>query len=130
MLATARAAAEQRFTAQTTGYLTAEAIERLSELATGGGLLAELKADPGPLGLETLLGEVDKRWTSCRVRVTGLPPALFADVSEKLLAAWRARAATQYPSDLQIMAEPVRLTLLVALCWVRTAEIPTAWSTC
>jgi hypothetical protein len=48
-------------TAQTTGRLLGEAIDRLEELAAGRGLLAELKADPGPLGLETLLSEVDKR---------------------------------------------------------------------
>ena len=120
LLATARAAAEQRFCVQTTGRLTAEAIERLEELAAGRGLLAELKADPGPLGLETLLGEVEKL---SRARAIGLPPTLFADANEKLLAAWRARAATQYPSDLQVMAQPVQLTLLAALCWVRTAVI-------
>lgn len=53
----------------------------------------------------------------------GLPPDLFASASEKLVAAWRVRAATQYPSHFQAMAQPVRLTLLAALCWQRAAEI-------
>jgi hypothetical protein len=57
------------------------------------------------------------------VRSIGLPPTLFADVSDKLVAAWRTRATTQYPSDLQIMARSMRLTLLAALCWLRAAEI-------
>ncbi|TMD97619.1 MAG: Tn3 family transposase, partial [Chloroflexi bacterium] len=86
----------------------------------GRGLLAELKADPGPLGLETVLTEIDKLG---QVRSIGLPAALFTDASEKLIAVWRARAARQYPSDLRAMAAPVRRTLLAVLCWVRTAEI-------
>ena len=128
VLAAGRADAEQRFCAQTVERLSAEAIERLEELAGAGredgaggrGLLAELKADPGPLGLETLLTEIAKLG---RVRAMGLPPDLFASASEKLVAAWRVRAATQYPSHFQAMAQPVRLTLLAALYWQRAAEI-------
>ena len=78
LLAAARATAEQLFCARTTGRLPADAIERLEDLAGGRGLLAELKADPGPLGLETLLGEVDKL---PRARAIGLPPTLFIDAS-------------------------------------------------
>jgi hypothetical protein len=130
LLGTARTASEQRFCVRTVERLPAEAIDRLEELfaagpgnvgiAGGRGLLAELKADPGPLGLETLLTEIDK--LGC-VRAVGLPKDLFADASEKLLIAWRARAAMQYPSDLQAMATPLRRTLLATLCWVRAAEI-------
>ncbi len=36
------------------------------------------------------------------------------------MAAWRSRAARMYPSD---FAEPVRYTLLAALCWTRQAEL-------
>jgi len=85
-----------------------------------GGLLAELKSDPGRLGLKTLLGEIDKLE---RVRAVGLSDELFADVSEKLLGSWRARAAKLYPSDLRASPPAVRLTLLAALCSVRTAEL-------
>jgi hypothetical protein len=127
VLAAARAEAEQRFCAQTVARLSPEAIERIEELSgagrpdvAGGRLLAELKADPGPLGLETLLTEIAKLG---RVRAIGLPQDLFAGVSKKLVTARRARAATQYPSHLQGMAQPVRLTLLAALCWQRAAEI-------
>ncbi len=94
------------------------------ETASGrGGLLAELKADPGQVGLETLLREIDKLTA---VRALGLPAGLFADASEKLVEAWRARAARSYPSDLRAAPLPVRLTLLTALCWVRAAEITDA----
>jgi len=128
ILRAARAAAEQRFCSRTVARLPEQAVQRLAELvedargddAGGRGLLEELKADPGPLGLETLLAEINKL---ARVRLVGLPTALFADASEKLLLAWRARAAAQHPSDLQVMGEPLRLTLLATLCSVRAAEI-------
>ena len=42
------------------------------------------------------------------------------------MQAWRARAARSYPSDLRAAPRPVRLTLLAALCWVRSAEITDA----
>lgn len=35
----------------------------------------------------------------------------------------RARAATLYPSDFRAAPQPIRLTLLAALCSVHTAEI-------
>ncbi|MFD6181399.1 hypothetical protein [Streptomyces goshikiensis] len=44
-------------------------------------------------------------------------------MSEKLVAAWRARASKEYPSDLRAAAGPVRYTLLAALCHVRQTEI-------
>jgi hypothetical protein len=86
----------------------------------GPRVLAELKEDPGQFGLETLLREVGKLR---RVRAIRLPPELFADASEKLIAAWRARAARMYPSDFRAAPRPVRLTLLACLCWQRTAEL-------
>lgn len=124
----ARAAADQRFCDATLEGLPAAAIDRLEELIRGTdkadddglGLLAELKADPGALGLETLLAETEKL---VRVRALGLPATLFSGVSEKLISAWRSRAAAQYPSDLRTMARPARLTLLAVLCSVRAAEI-------
>ncbi|MEU5296205.1 hypothetical protein [Streptomyces umbrinus] len=60
--------------------------------AAGGGRshFAELKMDPGAQGVESLLAEVNKLE---RVRRLELPADLFADVSEKLVAVWRARAS-------------------------------------
>ncbi|MFB0631566.1 DUF4158 domain-containing protein [Streptomyces sp. AB3(2024)] len=62
----------------------------------GGGRshFAELKADPGAPGLESLLAE-----------------------------AWRARASKEYPANLERMKPARRLTLLAALCHVRQTEI-------
>lgn len=113
--------------------LSSGAVERLTHLVGdvtdvaivggGPGFLAELKADPGRVGLRTLLGEIEKLE---RVRAIGLAADLFADASERQVASWRARAAKLYPSDLRVAAKPVRLTLLAALCWTRTAEITDA----
>ena len=129
VLGAARAGCEQQFTERTVTRLSAGSIEHLEhlvveptqEIAVGGdGFLAELKSDPGPLGLKTLFSEIDKLQ---RVQAIGLSDELFTDTSEKLLAAWRARAAKLYPSDLRASPRAVRLTLLAALCSVRTAEL-------
>jgi Domain of unknown function (DUF4158) len=126
-----RALFERRFTATITARLSAptiEALERLvpaagDEEVSTAGLLVELKRDPGKASLNTILEEIDKLE---RVRSLGLPADLFEDCSEKLLAAWRARAAATYPAHLRAMPKPIRITLLAALCWSRTAEITDA----
>jgi hypothetical protein len=50
----------------------------------GAGLLAQLKADPDAVSLDAVLTEIRKLQA---VRALRLPADLFADVSEKLLAA-------------------------------------------
>jgi len=129
IIGSARTRFERQFCDLIVSRLPAACALRLEELATGReddgrrALLAELKADPGQVGLETLLREIDKLTA---VKALGLPAGLFADCSERLIDAWRARAARSYPSDLAAMARPVRLTLLAALCWSRTGEITDA----
>ena len=93
-----------------------------AQVASGGrrAFLQELKEDPGPLQLETLLAEIVKLE---RVKAIGLPAALFEGVSEKVVGGWRARAMKMYPSDFEAAAPPVRLPLLAALCQVRQAEL-------
>ena len=126
LLARARAVADQRFCDTTVFRMPATTIGRLEELIgaddgeTEQSLLAELKGDPGALGLETLLAETERL---ARVRSIGVPAAVFAGASEQLVKAWRSRAAAQYPSDLRAMSQPVRLTLLAALCATRVTEI-------
>jgi hypothetical protein len=119
IIGSARARSEQRFCEQVQVRLGDDCAERLEQLASRE-LLAELKTDPGQVGLETLLREIDKLNA---VRSLRLPADLFVDASEKLVEAWRARAARAYPSDLRATPRPVRLTLLAALCWVRSTEI-------
>ena len=130
IVGSARAAFERRFCELTTSRLSAECAARLEALVADGpgsgggrGLLAELKADPGQVGLESLLREIDKL---AAVRALGLPTQLFTDGSAKLVQAWRSRAARSYPSDLRQATRPVRLTLLAALCWARSAELTDA----
>ena len=99
-----------------------ELLYRTSPDTAGGGetFLSELKADPGPLGVDTFLAEVGKLR---RVRAVGLPAALFEGWSERLVDDWRNRAARSYPSDLEESGREVRLTLLAVLCHRRTTEI-------
>ena len=81
----------------------------------------ELKADPGKLGLETLLAEITKLM---RLRAVGLPPELFADVPEKRITVWKDRVLQEYPSTLRRDHSPeVALTLLAVLSWCRLTEI-------
>jgi len=120
IIGSARAAFEKDFCDSTVARLSADCAARLEGLVTDRGLLAELKSDPGQVGLETLLREVDKL---AAIRALGLPAALFTHTPDKLVEAWRSRAARAYPSDLRSMPAPVRLTLLAALCWQRSSEI-------
>lgn len=89
---------ERLFCSRTVSRLSDHSIAGLEELVASealddegeAGAFAELKSDPGTLGLDTLLKEIDKLE---RVRALGLPSDLFFDSSEKLVASWRARAA-------------------------------------
>lgn len=93
---------------------------RLQDLLGRPNVLAELKSDPGPLGLDTLLTEIRKLNTA---RSLGLSDGAFGQVGDRVVAAWRSRAMRMYPSDFQACPENVRYTLLAALCWTRQAEL-------
>ncbi|MGW7260688.1 Tn3 family transposase [Streptomyces sp. NPDC054834] len=128
VLVAARGRWEKAFCTRTIERLGDAGTARLLALVTednddGTALLAVLKRDPGAVGLDSLLTEITKLND---VRKLGLPEGLFADCSEKLLAAWRARAIKMYPSDFRDTAEDVRITLLAALCSCRQAEITDA----
>ncbi|MGW2586639.1 Tn3 family transposase [Streptomyces virginiae] len=97
-----------------------EETREASSVGGGRSFFTELKADPGAPGLESLFAEVDKLQ---RVRRLEMPADLFADVSEKQVDAWRARASKEYPANMARMHPPMRLTLLAALCHVRHTEI-------
>ncbi|MFF9570430.1 Tn3 family transposase [Streptomyces sp. NPDC014685] len=128
ILAAAQSRAEKAFCTRTIERLGQVCTARLLALVTEGNkdgtaLLASLKRDPGAVGLDSLLTEVTKLND---VRKLGLPEGLFAHCSERLVAAWRARAIKMYPSDFRDTAEDVRITLLAALCSSRQAEITDA----
>ncbi len=111
---------DESFAAATAGRLGFAVRGQLEDLLARPNVLAGLKADPGSLGLDTLLAEIGKL---AMVRALGLTEAVFADASDRIAAAWRARAARMYPSDFEACPEPVRYTLLAALCWTRQAEL-------
>ena len=112
---------DEAFAATVAGRLGPPVRGRLEDLLSRPDVLAELKSDPGPLGLDTLLIEIGKLTT---VRALGLTEAVFTDTSDRIVAAWRARAARMYPSDFADCPDPaVRHTLLAALCWTRQAEL-------
>ncbi|WP_331755587.1 DUF4158 domain-containing protein [Streptomyces sp. NBC_01643] len=121
----ARGKWEKTFCARTIGRRGEARTARLLSLVAedneaGTALLAALKRDPGAVGLDSLLTEITKLND---VRRLGLPYGLFADCSEKLAAAWRARAIKMYPSDFRDTSEDVRITLLAALCSSRQALV-------
>ena len=84
------------FAATAAGRLGPVVCGGLEDLLSRPNALAELKSDPGPLGLDTLLAETGKL---SMVRALGLTEAVFGDASDRIVAAWRARAARMYPSD-------------------------------
>jgi len=129
IIGAARSAVSDRFTTSTVSRLSPAAVAELETLAgigvdgqdpATGAWLAELKADPGRVSRETLRSELAK---VARVRALGLPDQLFEGWPDKLVAAWRARAAAEYPSDLRSHDQAARLTLLAALAWTRQGEI-------
>src|SRR5512144_504688 len=101
IVASAQARSEARFCASTVERLgpTADRLEGLVGQADDAvpGLLAQLKADPEAVSLDAILTEIDRLNA---VRALGLPAGLFADVSERLVTAWRARALKMYPLGL------------------------------
>jgi hypothetical protein len=86
----------------------------------GRSELSWIKADPGRVGLESVLEEIGKLG---RVREVGLPDGLFAEAQPKLVAEYRRRAATEAPSELRAHRPAVRAALAAALLWSRQREI-------
>ncbi len=136
LIASAARTHEDRFCRSVLDRLQAESLERMDALLDtedsesvlrGGGVsdrahsfLHELKADPGRIGLDTVLEELEKLR---RVRELALPPDLLAGVSPKVIGVYRQRAASEKPSELRAHPAPVRAALIASLCWQRMHEI-------
>jgi len=91
-----------------------------AEEDTEASLLASIKQAPGNVSLETMLVEIERLLA---VRAVGLPRDLFDDVSPKIVAAWRQRAAVESPSHLRSHPPELQCTLLAALLHEREREI-------
>ena len=82
--------------------------------------LANLKDDPGPVGLKTVQEEIEKLK---QLKELKLPSSLFQSTSHKWVTLLRRRAANETPRDLRRHPAEIRYTLLAALCWQRSQEI-------
>jgi hypothetical protein len=92
-----------------------------SEAVEGGrSLLSVLKADPGPVGLESVLAEVDKLR---HLRALDVPGDVIAGVDQGIVQLYRQRAAVEPPSELRAHPAPIRATLLAALAYQRSREV-------
>lgn len=82
--------------------------------------LQQIRMDPGRVGLATMLQEMAKLR---RIRELKLPDNLFPGIAQRVLAVYRNRASVEEPSRLRAHPTPKRLTLLAALCVLRSQEI-------
>jgi TnpA family transposase len=80
----------------------------------------ELRADPGPISIETLEGELDKLR---RLRGLALPVWLFGRLAPEIVQGYRRPAAVEEIHELRRHPLPIRLTLLAAFCHLRTGEL-------
>lgn len=94
---------------------TDEASDATGETATipGRTPLQVLRADPGPVTLNTLLGEIEKL---NRLRRLNLPPGLLGGISAKVLQAYQQRAAVEEPYELRRHPPALRILLLAVFC--------------
>lgn len=122
---------EQNFCAAISSQLSTETFARIDALVSTEKALEEqtvpqpsdfnnLKADPGRVGLDSLLKEIDKLQT---IRQLELPENLLANTSPKILHHYRQRASTEPPRELRRHPDPIRYTLVSIFCWLRSQEI-------
>jgi Domain of unknown function (DUF4158) len=118
---------EMTFADQIVHRLGPQVCAALQALLESEGLLAEVKADPGPLGLDTLMSEIAKLTA---VRALTLPQDIFADVSDRLVAAGRSRAARMFPSDSPRATNRCATHCSRRCAGYAKARSPTRWSGC
>jgi hypothetical protein len=99
---------------------TSPADETRDDPAIVATVFSQLKMDPGPVGLASVLTELEKLE---HLRRLALPVDLFADVPPKILQGYRLRAATEPPREMRLHPAPIRYTLLAAFCRQRQQEV-------
>jgi hypothetical protein len=123
LVASVRAAHEEQAFRMVAARLDAETRRRLEGLLAddgNGAAFSRLRADPGRVGLESLLAEIDKLDI---VRSLQLPPAILKPHHPELIRRFRRRVATEAVWELRRHPERIRLPLLVFYCILREAEI-------
>jgi hypothetical protein len=123
LVAAARLAHDERAFRAVAAHLDAETRCRLDGLLAddgSGAAFSRLQADPGRVGLESLLAEIDKLDI---VRSLRLPPDILKPNHPALIKRFRRRVATEAVWELRRHPERIRLPLLVFYCVPREAEI-------
>ncbi|SRR5579875_259420 len=80
----------------------------------------DLKTNPGAVGLESVLYEIEKLRVLSQL---ALPLDLFGDASPAVIGLYRQRAATETLYELRRHPDAARYTLLAAFCFQRRAEM-------
>ena len=123
ILRSARAAHDDAVLQRVADRLDAGARERLDALLTDNGegtALVQLAADPGRIGLESLLAEIGKLE---RLRALALPPGLLRGLHPDLVRRFRRRAGVETAWELRRHPDRIRLPLLAFWCAPREAEV-------
>lgn len=81
---------------------------------------ADLKTDPGRIGVESFQKEIAKLEI---FRQLDLPADLFKKIPTKVLQIYKARVAVEHPRDLRRHPDAIRYTLFAAFCWLRSQEV-------
>ena len=82
--------------------------------------LHDLRADPGPVSIETLEEELSKL---VLLQSLELPPHLFDRISLRIVKGYRRRVAVEEIHELRRHPATIRMTLLSAFCYLRTGEL-------
>ena len=96
-----------------------ERLEALTDAGEGTGF-ARLAADPGRVGLESLLAEIGKLEL---LRSLALPPDLLRGVHPEQIKRFRRRVAIETAWELRRHPVRIRLPLLAFWCGPRQAEV-------
>jgi Domain of unknown function (DUF4158) len=123
LLASARAAHDERAFRTVADRFDAETQRRLDALLADdgtGATFSRLQADPGRVGLESLLAEIDKLEI---LRALKLRADILKQHHPELIKRFRRRVATEAAWELRRHPDHIRLPLLVFYCVPREAEI-------
>ncbi len=104
-----------------------EGLNALLADADEGTGFARLAADPGRVGLESLLTEIAKLE---RLRGLALPLDLLRGAHSEQIKRFRRRVAIETAWELRRHPERIRLPLLALWCVPRQAEVIVGWSSC
>lgn len=89
-------------------------------------VLADIKAHPGNVSLNSLLDEISKLG---QVRAVSVPAKAFAGIGVQVVGAWRARASASSPSHLRRFAPDAR-SCSPRCCSSGSGRSPTPWWSC